>query len=193
MGNSQSTLIRSPSIPQMEYENIEHVSIPRTGKEKTLGDSSKFHEITEINDVERQRTLKTAFAGIWSLKYPNGLTPQPRTGQFYAKNERKNAVYVGFGMNELGEVLTDLWCLSLSERRWEKIQISGCSISPRSGASACFIGNSDLLLIFGGFANKTFFSDMYLINVETGEVNQINCNGNLPEKRANAYISNYGS
>ena len=191
MGNEQSTMHRSGSLSQMEYQSLEPFSMPRTGKEKNTGQSSNRKK-GEESVIRTHGILKTGFHGIWTLESPNGVSPAPRTGQFCVLSESENKIFVGYGVSSAGEMLNDLWAFSLDERLWRRIETNGDFISPRSGSTAAFLENKGLLVVFGGFSDGNFFSDLHVINVKTGQTNIIQPQSECaPIPRANAYFAAY--
>ncbi|EAX86142.1 Kelch motif family protein [Trichomonas vaginalis G3] len=130
----------------------------------------------------KQKIVKSAFSGIWSTFSPSSIAPSPRTGHFTVHDIENRKVYIGYGMLESGEIVFDLWCLSLNNLQWNMMKISGESITPRTGAKAAFYKNS--IIIFGGFADSTYYSDIHYINLETLQLKFLQTTGNLPVPRS---------
>ena len=140
--------------------------------------------------VHRMKILKSAFSGIWSITTPNCICPCPRTGQFTVLDEENSKVYIGYGLDQNGETLFDLWELDLASYTWRQIPLTGEKLSPRVGAKA--IKNNNFLIIFGGYSAPNYFAELHCIRIDTGEVRMIDTNGEIPAPRSTPIIGIYG-
>lgn len=138
------------------------------------------------------RLIKVGFHGLWSAIDPPILeTPCARIGHFHAYDRENSRVYIGYGLDETETTLDDVWYLDLIKRKWTKIEISGYTPSPRTGASAVF--NGRYIFVFGGYNRPNYFSDLHAIDVTTGECTQIETKGIEPSPRTNALMGYYNN
>lgn len=68
----------------------------------------------------------------------------------------------------------------------EKFQFLEIKIQPRGGSKADLLGN--LLIIFGGYVQPEYFSDLHVIDVQTGVRTLIQTNGNSPDPRSSPVV-----
>lgn len=127
------------------------------------------------------KLLKMSFNGLWSVFQPYGVTPSPRIGHFHSYDPERGMVYVGYGTGENGTLLNDVWALETTTQRWKHINVSGYRASPRTGCSGVFW--RDHILVFGGYTNKEYVSDLHAISCVDGKCNQIQTRGFCPPPR----------
>lgn len=133
----------------------------------------------------------TPFHGTWSMEFPSCLAPAPRTGFFFAFDERRSRAYIGYGFSEARGFLSDVWALDVLTLTWSELRLSGEIRSGRSGAKACLVG--DRILIFGGYAKPDYFADLHTIDVTTGEVRTVAASGPAPSPRSSPIVAFHGN
>ena len=142
-----------------------------------------------LENKYRAPVLKTAFCGIWSLETSHSNSPSPRTGHFTYHDEQNHTCYIGYGLDKKNKTLCDVWALDTETNWWSQIHLKGDVMLPRTGARCSKYG--DYLIIFGGFDNPKYLSDLHAINVHTGEVKKIETTGDEPSQRAFPIVEVY--
>ncbi|EAY19462.1 Kelch motif family protein [Trichomonas vaginalis G3] len=181
MGNEVS--YARPSSANFEYQSLQPISMPRTGKEKAANNADFARDNQPFGNCS---LLKTAFTCLWSIKTPHGMAPIPRYGHFFAFNENSRNAYIGFGVSAAGTLLQDVWCFNIDSQTWTRIHLTGEVPTPRSGASACLL--DDTIIVFGGIQNNTLYNDLYTIDINTGQVKMVRTNGYPPPARSDCYM-----
>ena len=173
-GNSRLKMIDDSSYFPMTMQRPENSVI-----------SKDFGE-TFIEQEENQPSLllKTAYHGVWSMQFTDGIPPIPRFDQCHVYDEEKGEVIIAYGRDAKGNCLNDAWVYNISENKWRPFLRS--IISPRSGASTCLVGRK--MFIFGGSCNGTYFSDLHSIDLDDGSVQTYDCTGDSPCPRAGAVM-----
>lgn len=178
MGNDQSV---DPTDYARPFQK--DVYLPIGGARSSEDRQQTFGFAVDKDPTRQKQTLvKSAFSGIWSTYTPSSLAPDPRTGHFTVFDQDERKVYVGYGMLESGEMVFDLWCLDLHHMQWTLMKTSGETISPRTGSKAVLYKNS--IIVFGGYANSTYFSDIHYINLSNLELKFLQTTGDLPQSRS---------
>lgn len=130
-------------------------------------------------DQPAQRLLKTAYYGIWSMKFQDAITPTPRIGQCSVYDPVKDSLVIAYGLSPDGKYLNDAWSLSLIDLKWTRI--AQTLLTPREYPSAVLIGRR--MFIFGGAVENEFFADLHYLDLDTGEVRLIEARGDAPGPR----------
>lgn len=186
MGTETST-VSSPSLIH-PYEDGLYAPFGDPRMDIDRADSNVPSNSLYVHD-KKPSLLNTPFAGIWSIKYPNSIAPIPRMGQFHYYDEENNRFYIGYGIDENNQLMSDFWVLNTKEEQWNQIKLTGDLISGRVGARCALV--DDKLYIFGGFADNQYFSDLHSIDINTGIVNYIQTTGELPQSRTAPLVSHY--
>jgi hypothetical protein len=122
------------------------------------------------------------FAGVWSVLIPNCLCPPTRAGHFTVVDTSSEIAYIGYGTSKTGAALTDLWALDLRIFEWRQIPLDGTLMPPRNGARAVLLNGK--LFVFGGFYEKAYFSDPYIIDPSNGKIAPVQTTGDSPSARS---------
>lgn len=174
------------SLTQLSYGYSEDLYIP-------IPNNKKNSQIQALNinpfQNESRQILKTDFAGIWSVHHPSCFSPSPRTGHFTAYSSQYNIAFIGYGVSFKGEILSDLWAFHTIEKTWKEIPLTGDKVSPRSGSNADIFNN--ILVIFGGYCQPNYFSDLHVIDVTTGVRTIVQTNGIQPSPRSTPIVKVY--
>ena len=145
--------------------------------------------LTSCTAVHNQRLLKTDSQAIWSLVKPIGDTPCSRVSHFSIFDSERNRLYIGYGLNDEMQPLNDVWAFDFKLQRWAQLPVHGAEISPRSGARATII--SHYIAIFGGYAEKQYFADFHIIDLNTFECSRPVFGGGGPTPRTMPMIAAY--
>ncbi|KAH0787315.1 Kelch motif family protein [Histomonas meleagridis] len=169
--------------------NFSDVYVPMSGirlnneKEKENNPTAQ-----SLQRNRRSHIVKTFFSGVWSLEQTDSpIAPVSRTGQFQCYSEYKNSTIIGFGIDENGNNLNDVWFLHKGTRQWSNFVLSGIPISPRSGSRAVAIEN--ILFVIGGVNGLNYYNDIYSINLDTGLTQIIETIGAIPTPRSSFVLS----
>ncbi|KAH0794715.1 Kelch motif family protein [Histomonas meleagridis] len=182
-----------PSNPYADTSNFVHpftedlyipVGASRMNDERNSSDILKPN--TNCKTIHRVNVLKTGYTGIWSVTTANNLGPVPRTGHFYCYDPPNHTVYIGYGITQSEQPLNDFWALDTLTYNWREIKLYGAQICPRSGSRACLIGTH--IVIFGGYCNPNYFSDLHTIDITTGEVVMVQTQGTPPSPRSSPIV-----
>ena len=131
--------------------------------------------------------LEQPFSAVWSNLVLDAPMPSQRVGHFSVFNDEK--AFIGYGLSLSGEILSDVWELDLATRVWRKIEVTGDTISGRSGAAATIDG--DFIYVFGGVREKEYCGDLHSINWKTGAVRMLPASGCVPAARSTAILQYY--
>lgn len=184
MGNDSSVVEQTSFIRPYSSEVYVTLNEPRMNDEKNgYPMSINTYDLHE----KKPSLLKSSFSGIWSIRYSESLSPMPRKGQFYYYDEENHRCFVGYGINSDINILSDFWIFDAHDTVWTQKKLIGDTVSGRSGSRAAFL--DDKLYIFGGFADKTYYSDLHTIDVNTGKVERISTTGDEPSPRASPIFS----
>ena len=186
MGSDSSSVEASSVRP---YTN--NLYMPVTS---TRFDDERRETVTPSNRCsvrQTSRILKMGFAGIWSDIIPSSLPPIPRTGNFSAYDAENHIVYIGYGIANNDELLSDVWSLNTLTLQWSNVKLSGTLFSPRSGSRALF--HDGKIIIFGGYSEPDYYSDLHFIDVSTGIVSPIETTGDLPQPRTSPILALYNN
>ncbi|OHT09839.1 Kelch motif family protein [Tritrichomonas foetus] len=126
-----------------------------------------------------------SFHGVWSIVSTYGA-PEPRIGHFTVTDDDQKYSYIGYGKNG-SRNFTDLWRLDLETLEWKEITLKGDVFSKRNGSRAAYYNNS--LIVFGGFFDKKYTSEMYIIDINSGIVKKFETHGNIPSPRSSPVMA----
>lgn len=168
------------------------------GRRMSVDDSMTYAKIGSVNTTEMRRPswfagndlVHPPFHGVWSTLPNTGQkSPGERVGQFSASDSK--VCYVGYGARITKDVVfQDLWKLDLRTLEWTEIKLSGYIPSPRNGAKALLYRNTHII-VFGGFFNNDYYSDLFAIDVRTGVVQRIETTGPAPCARSSMIVGIY--
>jgi hypothetical protein len=144
---------------------------------------------TSCRTIHRGTVLDTGFAAIWSVITSATTSPASRTGHFTVYDDPHHLVYIGYGLTADNTPLSDLWRLDTLTLRWTNIPLQGEVLSARSGTRGSLIGSH--LVLFGGYAEPAYFSDLHTIDIETGDVKIVQTSGEPPTARSTPIVAVY--
>ena len=156
--------------------------------------NSEYREFTadmelfddDDNSLFRASPVKMAFSGVWSIEIPKSRSPCPRSGHFTVYSEEYRTVFIGFGVRRKGTYLSDVWAFNIDDRSWSKLRLTGDTITPREGVAATMMGQ--YVVCFGGFADPNYSSELFTIDVTTGEVIIADTSGQCPFPQRDSVI-----
>lgn len=156
--------------------------------------AEESHGYLKLNKASKGSSieyLRTERMGTWSkLPYSN-RAPLTRTGYFKAYDDKRDFIYVGYGVTAEDKLLSDVWQFDIKHSQWKKLKLTGAVQTPRSGARAAYYKSN--VYIFGGFAEHHYYSDLHKINLETGEVTMIDTTGDVPPARTTPVFEIYNN
>jgi len=115
----------------------------------------------------------------------SGQVPSPRAGHSCVLSEALQSLYVFGGSCCKGgpyEFYNDLYRYDPGDHSFEKINLHGEIPTPRSQHSAVVI-NDHQMVIIGGYNGYSILNDVYVINLDSGLSQRIECSGNGPLPR----------
>lgn len=181
MGNNQSEEYAKPfSDPNNAY-----ITMNANNENGDISNRNQYHfnnnALLSKKSSEFVPTplLKTMYHGVWSMMYPDSVAPMTRVGQCHVYDEERNTIIIAYGCGLDGKCLNDAWALNLNSLTWKCI--SRNLRSPRQYASSVLIQKR--MFIFGGICDCHFFADLHYLDIETGEVVEINTEGEIPAPR----------
>jgi len=119
------------------------------------------------------------YSALWSARGIQSISPVQRVGHITVYNPSNDHAIIGYGVSSQNVLLADFWELDLSTCIWTKINIPEDSVSPRAGARAVMAGK--YIWIYGGFANRTYISDLHVVDLETLAVHRPTTTGEAPQ------------
>lgn len=188
MGNDSSVVEPSSFVRPYSSEMYVSFNEPRMSSERN--DSALVSNSLHVHE-KRPTLLKSSFSGIWSIRYSDSVTPIPRKGHFYYYNEETHKCFIGYGINSDSNMLSDFWIFDTYTNMWSQKKLTGDIVNGRTGSRATLV--NDKLYIFGGFANKTYYSDLHTIDINTGIVERISTTGDEPSPRTSPLFSLYNN
>jgi len=119
--------------------------------------------------------------------------PQPRKGHTAVSHNGRMIIFGGGQEDNL--MFSDMWSFDYAQKVWQEITLTGpCLPCPRMYHVAV-MANSPTMVVFGGRAANpcAFLNDLYLINLETNEVELLKTTGPQPAQRmcSTAIFSNH--
>ena len=176
MGNEESTT-RQPTYKMMDSYAYAPVAIDHRPSAQRPAPKSII--------VEQQGSLhRTAYHGVWSMMYPDGLGPLTRIGQCSVYDAEKRRLIIAYGVDANGECLNDVWALDLNTNSWACLNKSAAT--PRQFPSAVLIGRQ--MWVFGGVCDHKFFADLHSIDIDTGAVTMVSIGGTGPGPRTSPVL-----
>jgi hypothetical protein len=121
----------------------------------------------------------------WSLLQPTGATPSARRDHVLVADASGQKVYL-HGGRAGDSVLGDLWVYDVAANSWAQLAPSGESPSVRFGHNGAFDSLNQRLLVFGGQAGTTFYSDLWAYDVASNSWIELVGNGVGPLNRYGA-------
>ena len=116
-----------------------------------------------INEQFNDVWFADKFEWRWGIAEVSGDIPAARRG--HSATVIGNKMYVFGGIFGFSKYLDELYVLNLDTWEWTVPDVSGDSPSCRAWHSACRIGNTGQILIFGGTAGRmNFYNDMYVLD-----------------------------
>lgn len=144
-------------------------------------DMSEQHTIHQPYNRSKTKIIDCGFSGVWSRYVPCCICPDPRSGHFSCYSDDMSTLFIGYGISYKQTLLNDCWALDCVNKIWRKIELHGDLVSPRTGSRAFYYDGK--IIIFGGFAESTYYADLHYIDVNTGIVNAIQTTGLEPCSR----------
>ena len=155
-----------------------------------IKNAPRHQQIPRSRSFVPNHLIATPFNGIWSIYTSHqSRTPAPRIGQFSCSNEQ--FCYLGYG-SHAGTAYTDLWRLDLTTFEWKEITLTGDVPSPRNGSRAVLV-NGNTLVFFGGYADSSYFGDIYAVDLTSGSVTRLLTSGPAPSPRTGPLIGTLGN
>ena len=102
----------------------------------------------------------------WTQLVPEGERPGGRRDHSLVVDQAEDLVYL-FGGRSDNEPLDELWVYDVRTNQWEHVEPDGDTPAARFGHNAIFDATQQLLVIFGGQAGPTFFSDAWVYDPVT--------------------------
>lgn len=141
------------------------------------GNSSPEHEygntIHQYN-IEKRTLTEVACKG--------NVKPPPRSA--HSAVVYKDTMYIFGGWN--GRLsCNDLYCFNFEKRKWKLVTTTGSAPSIRRAHGA--VVHSHYMYIFGGYDIRypaSFYNQLYRLNLETHEWQEVECKGNIPSGRS---------
>lgn len=182
MGPEQS--IQAPGGPQFARPYQSDIYMPVSGGRSSMDRTTVFGVDTEQKMAKNpsNKLIKSAFNGVWSIHNPIKIGPESRTGHFFVNDELNRCCYIGDGILQSGETTFDLWKVSLDTLEWTKIPLYGLNLAPRTGEKAVLY--KGVIIVFGGYSEPNYLTDLHAINPQTGEIKMLESNGELPAPRS---------
>jgi predicted outer membrane repeat protein len=115
----------------------------------------------------------------WSQLYPTGDLPGSIGSQLIFDSVNNRVLFFGGeSIDPPYETLNETWALELDGLRWEKLATKNTSPNGRVGHGTIYEPTKHRMIIFGGKyhdqnTNDTFFDDMWELNLNTLEWNEI--------------------
>lgn len=148
--------------------------------------------VIDSPQIEHPERYIPPFAAVWHRLIPETREyPIARTGHFYSYYPARDCAITGCGATAEHTLLNDIWSLDLTNYSWNRLNITGEVISPRSGSKSTIVG--DTLFIFGGYNNPTYFNDLYAIDLTTLNCTKVEGSGDVPTPRKTPLFSNYNN
>ena len=150
------------------------------------------------NDDDTAQTvsssLKPGTCVLWSTPETTGEKPPPLRSHSATLIDDKMFVFGGFGLLGVGPAeesfySNEMYILNTDSLRWSRVQpLDECKPSARKSHSACHIGanrlGENLLAVFGGGSEDSYFNDIYIFNTCTHKWTLLNCEeGSKPSPR----------
>ncbi|EAX97816.1 Kelch motif family protein [Trichomonas vaginalis G3] len=156
--------------------------LPKPAQYSTISDQ----QVTILKS-QRNTQLKSGFTGYWSAKFPESITPTPRKDAFCVNVPELDGFFIGYGITENKGLCDDVWFYNLKTNKWNRLNLTGDVVSPRTGTKAVFIANN--IILFGGFCNNEYYSDLHRIDITTGVVSRIETTGEEPCPRCHCVMT----
>jgi len=110
---------------------------------------------------------------LWTKLTPTGTSPSPRQASSLVYNPSTNTLTV-FGGDAGGAPFGDLWVLSFANGTggtpaWTEITASNNGPSARTGHTATYDVENDLMTIFGGYDGTNLLGDVWVLSGASGQ------------------------
>ena len=142
------------------------------------------------NTVVAKKMVKNECSGIWSMQAAQSITPDPRSSHFTVDFPERDITVIGYGINSKNTLLNDIWFINHSLRQWSVFPVDTSSVPPRSGTTACLIG--DNIWLFGGYREGVYLQDLHIINIHSKQVVFPQTTGPQPAPRVGHIMVSYG-
>ncbi|XP_038880676.1 host cell factor 2 isoform X3 [Benincasa hispida] len=117
---------------------------------------------------------------VWKQATTSGTPPSPRDS--HTCSSWKNKVIVIGGEDAHDYYLSDVHILDTDTLVWTELNTSGQLLPPRAGHTTIAFGKS--LFVFGGFTDaQNLYSDLHMLDIETGVWTKITTMGDGPSAR----------
>ena len=181
------------SLPQRHLRNPESPYLHIHNRHKRHSVKSlpvKFEDDSSLGMVEtnktRRRLMKPGFECIWSIRYPESLSPISRVDHFSAFSDDYQKLFIGYGKDFTDTLLSDMWEFDFNTGCWTHIPIEGGELEPRKGASASVFG--DHLVIYGGETSAGYVSDLHIVDLTTMRLVLMEADGPAPPPMSGAIV-----
>ncbi|EAY16234.1 Kelch motif family protein [Trichomonas vaginalis G3] len=174
MGNDQSSQMSKPKM--LDNSSYFPMAMQRVN---SYNGPKRNASTTEPDENHPSLLLKTAYHGVWSMAYADGVSPIARVDQCHCLDEENNRLIIAYGCDEKGNALNDVWALDIKEMKWTNLRRE--AYGPRTGASSILMGRE--LFVFGGSRDRQYFADLHSINIDDGNIRPFDF-PNCPSPRA---------
>jgi len=181
MGGEESG-VRSNQMKM--YDSFSYIPMTSNRTEAAYSDRKLADHLQQPNFNQPGALLRTAYHGVWSMSFPNGVSPTPRLGQCYCYDSENDQMIIAYGCDSDGNCLDDVWALDFPSFKWKCI----CrhALSPRKGCTSILIGRK--MYVYGGLCDRVFFGDLHTICIDDGSVDIISCGGDFPSPRTGSVL-----
>ena len=184
--------LESQSFQRTQYKQMSEVGNDLFGDddfdEPQAQKNTNNHKDPSKFDVQVDLT-QMPYNGTWLTKISSSMRrPFNRTCHFSV--QMSPAVgFIGFGKNQDGKLLSDVWEFNNQQNTWRQININ-TNIPPRYGATAAIMGK--LIVVYGGIGeNEKPYDELITINIDDGSVAFVQTNGSKPPPLSFAPIGVY--
>ena len=105
-----------------------------------------------------------------NLEPKNAPSERASYGMAYDSTRKQMVLFGGF--TESG-YFNDLWVYSPSENIWKETLNNGSAPSPRGAMGFVYDSINDNFIMFGGFSEKGFFNDTWILDLKTNRWTQV--------------------
>ncbi|ELR13924.1 kelch repeatcontaining protein [Acanthamoeba castellanii str. Neff] len=178
-----------------DAESEEWTVVPASGD---IPCARSTHSITLINGGKQllmfagykgdeQRFNDVHVLDLGTLTWTKVELPQPTP----APRNTHTAILLGdgqrlvvFGGRDEHKFFNDCWILDVVRMQWREVETTGPLPSPRSGHSAVLVRHHNMLIFGGWSGGYPRFSDVFELNLDTGEWREHSPTGDLPKGRS---------
>ena len=136
------------------------------------------------------------FFAYWSIRYPfKTQFPTPRIGSFFAEDEKRNILYFGFGQLKNGEYMSDIWSFDKNISQFKSLRYKNLLKKEKQigRVGSCAVVHGGKLYIYGGKHELAFLDDIFVMDLENFELNELETKGSAPHGRSTCVFGAYDS